>query len=169
MGRAGAVRRSFDPVEKGSTRMILVGLMLAAAVPGAAEQAVIFKAAGATRRGAKWVLCAEQPQPDGLQVDLYRDLNGDGRPEAIISEGGTFCYGAQEAGYAVLSKQADGSWRKLTEGPGVAEPLKTKGAAGFPDLSIGGPGFCFPVQRWNGREYVNQRFEYEGRPCRPNR
>ena len=80
-------------------------LALAAAAGAGAEQAAIFKAAGATRRGAKWVLCAEQPNPEGAHVDLYRDLNGDGRPEAILSEGGTFCYGAT-AGFAVLSKQA---------------------------------------------------------------
>jgi hypothetical protein len=149
--------------------MILTMLMLAAAAPTAAEQAAIYKTAGATRRGAKWVLCAEQPDPEGLRIELYRDLNGDGRPEAIVSEGGTFCYGAQEAGYAVLSKQADGSWRKLTDGAGTAEPLATKGVGGYPDLSIGGPGFCFPVQRWNGRAYVNHRFQYEGKPCRPPR
>ena len=156
-------------VEAGWGRaMIATILILAAAVP-AAEQAALYKAAGATRRGGKWVLCAEQPQPEGLSVDLYRDLNGDGRPEAILSEGGTFCYGAQEAGFVLLSKQANGSWRKLAGGSGIAEPLGTRGVGGYPDLSIGGPGFCFPVQRWNGREYVNQRFEYEGRPCRPNR
>lgn len=149
--------------------MIVTALMLATAMPAAAEQLAIFKAAGATRRGAKRLLCAEQPDPEGLRVDLYRDLNGDGRPEAIISEGGSFCYGAQEAGYALLSKQADGNWRKLTAGAGVAEPLATKGVGGYPDLSIGGPGFCFPVLRWNGRDYVNQRFAYEGKPCRPPR
>ena len=57
----------------------------------------------------------------------------------------------------------------LIESTGIAEPLKTRGVAGYPDLSIGGPGFCFPVWRWNGREYANQRFEYEGKPCRPAR
>ena len=150
--------------------MIAMALMLAApASPTPAELAAIYKAAGATRRGAAWVMCTEEPRPSALKVDIYRDLNGDGHPEAIVSEGGTFCYGAQEAGYAVLSKQADGSWRKLTQGAGIAEPLNTRGVGGYPDLSVGGPGFCFPVQRWNGRDYVNHRFEYEGRPCRPNR
>ena len=149
--------------------MISFTLMLAAAAVPAAEQAAIFKAAGAVRRGTMWLLCAEQPDPQGLSVDHYGDLNGDGRPEAIIAEGGTFCYGAAEAGYAVLSKQADGSWRKLSAGPGIAEPLKTRGTANYPDLSIGGPGFCFPVLRWNGKDYAHQRFEYEGKPCRPPR
>src|SRR5690349_1264634 len=103
--------------------MIALMLMLAATAVPPIEQAAIFKAAGATRRGAMWMMCAEEPRAEGARIDLYRDLNGDGRPEAIVSEGGTFCYGAQEAGYAVLSKQPDGSWRKLTSGPGIAEPL----------------------------------------------
>lgn len=150
----------------------MIGLMLmlaAASGPSAAEQMAIFKAAGATRQQGKWVLCAEQPNNEGATIETYRDLNGDGRPEAVLIEGGTFCYGHDEAGYVMLSKQANGSWRTMSEGSGVPEPLKTKGAGGYPDLSIGGPGFCFPVQRWNGREYVNQRFEYEGKPCRPER
>jgi hypothetical protein len=148
---------------------LIASLAAAAASPAPAELMAIYKAAGATRRGTKWVLCVDQPQPEGLRVDLYRDLNGDGRPEVILTEGGTFCYGRDEAGFAFLTKEASGAWRKMTEGSGLPEPLKTKGAAGYPDLSIGGPGFCFPVQRWNGREYANQRFEYEGKPCRPGR
>ena len=43
------------------------------------------------------------------------------------------------------------------------------GAMGWPDISVGGPGFCFPVQRWNGREYKLQRWEYEGKACKPPR
>lgn len=32
---------------------------------------------------------------------------------------------------------------------------------GWPDISVGGPGFCFPVGRWNGKKYKLHRFEYE--------
>ena len=149
--------------------MILIATMLAGAALPAAEQAAVYTAAEATRRAGKWVICAEQPQPEGLSVDHYGDLNGDLRPEAILTKGGTFCYGRDEAGFVLVSKQADGSWRRMTGGSGVPTPLKTQGAAGYPDLSIGGPSFCFPVQRWNGQEYVNQRFEHEGKPCQPNR
>lgn len=39
---------------------------------------------------------------------------------------------------------------------GIAEFLPTKGVGGRPDISIGGPGLCFPVQRW----------EYEGEACK---
>jgi hypothetical protein len=47
--------------------------------------------------------------------------------------------------------------------------LKTKGKDGWPDISVGGPGFCFPVQRWNGKAYELNRFEYEGKRCKPPR
>jgi hypothetical protein len=51
----------------------------------------------------------------------------------------------------------------------VAEILATKGAGGWPDISVGGPGFCFPVFRWNGTAYANHRLEYQGKPCRAPR
>ena len=49
----------------------------------------------------------------------------------------------------------------------MPEFLATKGVGGWPDLSLGGPGFCFAVMRWNGRAYVFNRNEYEGKRCRP--
>jgi hypothetical protein len=54
-------------------------------------------------------------------------------------------------------------------GSGIPEFLRTKGAGGWPDISIGGPGFCFPVARWNGKVYAQHRFEYEGKRCTPPR
>lgn len=149
--------------------LAILASLAAAASPPPAELPAIYKAAGATRRGAKYLLCAEEPNNAGATVELYRDLNGDGRPEVILTESGSFCYGRDGAGFALLTREASGGWRLMTSGSGIPEPLRTKGAAGYPDLSLGGPGFCFRVQRWNGREYANQRFEYEGKPCRPPR
>lgn len=73
----------------------------------------------------------------------------------------------QGAGYSVVSRQADGSWKLITSGSGVPSFLEAKGADGWPDLEIGGPGFCFAVERWNGSEYVLNRHEYEGKRCKP--
>ena len=131
------------------------------------DRAAVFKAAGAMQRDGKWIICADDPEPSGASIDEVRDLNGDGRPEAVVSEGGTFCYGFTGTGFQLLSRQADGRWRRITGDIGIPEFLKTKGAGGWPDISIGGPGFCFPVQRWNGREYAVHRHEYEGKPCKP--
>ena len=134
-----------------------------------ADRLSVFKAAGAVQRKGMWLMCADDPNPSGATIEVVRDLNGDGRPEAVVTEGGTFCYGMSGTGFQLLSKQADGRWRVLTGGNGIPEFLKTRGADGWPDVSIGGPGFCFPVQRWNGKAYTLNRFEYEGKRCKPPR
>jgi hypothetical protein len=137
--------------------------------PAGADHAAIYKAAGAVRRGDRWLLCADDPQASGASIDEFRDINGDGRPEAVVSEGGTFCYGHTGMGFVLLSQGADGGWTRMSGGIGIPEFLKTTGKDGWPDISVGGPGFCFPVERWNGREYVLHRHEYEGKACTPER
>ncbi|MDP2029974.1 MAG: hypothetical protein Q8K12_10095 [Thiobacillus sp.] len=136
---------------------------------GKADQMAVFKAAGAVQKKGMWLMCADEPNPSGATIETVRDLNGDGRPEALVTEGGTFCYGRAEAGYALLSKQTNNSWRVMTGGSGMPSFLKTYGVGNWPDISVGGPGFCFPVQRWNGKEYALHRFEYEGKRCKPPR
>lgn len=136
------------------------------------DEAAAFKAAGFTRRGNRWRTdCDEAGSPSygPGEIDRVADLNGDSRPEVIITEGGTFCYGNTGQGYFLVTKLADGGWKLLGKGTGIAEFLNTKGADGWPDLQVGGPGFCFPVLRWNGREYKLQRWQYEGKACRPPR
>jgi hypothetical protein len=149
--------------------MLLVAALLAASVPPA-EEAAIFKAAGFTRAADKWHTDCDQPD-SGIYgpgaIEAYRDLNGDGRPEAVVTEGGSFCYGHTGTGFRLLSKQANGSWKVLYQSQGIAEFLSTRGMNNMPDMSIGGPGFCFLIVRWNGKEYVRNRFEYEGKPCEP--
>jgi len=134
------------------------------------DQASAFKAAGFTLKGKQWRNC-DDPAPSYSpgEVAEVRDLNGDGRPEALITEGGTYCFGSTGAGYTLVSKQADGSWKKITSGTGVPTFLTVKGKDGWPDIEVGGPGFCFPVEHWNGREYALNRYQYEGKSCRPNR
>lgn len=139
-----------------------------AALTGA-ERVAVFKAAGAVERNGKWIVCADDPNATGATIESVRDLNGDGRPEAVVSEGGTYCYGHTGMGYQLLSRQADGRWRVMSGGSGIPQFLKTQGAGGWPDISVGGPGFCFPVQRWNGKAYAHHRFEYEGKRCKPPR
>lgn len=139
----------------------------AAGVVGAGERAAIFKAAGAVERGDAWVICTDDPGGGGASIDEVRDLNGDGRPEAVVSEAGSFCYGWAGTGFQLLGQQADGSWKRITGDNGIPQFLESRGTDGWPDISIGGPGFCFPVQRWNGKQYTVQRHEYEGKPCVP--
>jgi hypothetical protein len=135
----------------------------------AGGDAAIYRAAGFTKRGNQWR--SDCDDPDTLSyspgtIESRSDLNGDGRPEAVVTEGGTYCYGNTGTGFWLVSQQADGSWKLMTSSHGIPQFLKTKGVDGWPDIQIGGPGFCFPVSRWNGKAYVSHRREYEGKPCK---
>lgn len=143
--------------------------VFAASAPLApADEAAAFKAAGFKLKGKQWRAC-DDPGTSSYSpgtIQEVRDLNGDGRPEAVIAEGSTFCHGNTGSGYSVVSKQANGSWKLIASGTGMPNFLATKGVDGWPDIEVGGPGFCFPVERWNGRAYVLHRHQYEGKPCR---
>jgi hypothetical protein len=134
-----------------------------------ADEAAAFVAAGFTRIDGAWHACDDPGTASFLPgaIEQVADLNGDGLPEAIIAEHSGFCYGMQGSGYMLVSQQPDRSWRLITSGSGILIPLATKGIGGWQDLQIGGPGFCFAVERWNGSEYRLQRWEYEGKACGP--
>jgi hypothetical protein len=151
---------------------MLVMLLAAAVSVPAADQAAIFAAAGFKRHGSAWKSgncdAAESESYSPGNIENYGDLNGDGRPDAVVTEGGAICYGMTGTHFWLLSKQANGSWKRMTDETAMPDFLKTKGVGGWPDISIGGPGFCFPVVRWNGTAYVHNRSEYDGKPCRLN-
>jgi hypothetical protein len=134
-----------------------------------AEQTKIFSAAGAVKRGKGWTMCAEDADSQGASIELYRDLNGDKLPEAVVVDGSAQCWGFTGAGYALVSRNAAGKWTRLDNGAGMLSFLKTKGVGGWPDMQVGGPGFCHPVLRWNGKFYTLNRHEYEGKRCTPTR
>lgn len=137
----------------------------------AQRDAAIFRAAGfrQTRRG--WESGCDDPSVGSVydvgRIAQVKDLNGDGRPEAVVTEGGSYCYGNTGEAFWLVSQQANGSWKVIANEVGIAEFLTSKGVGGWPDISIGGPGFCFPVMRWNGSAYVRNRFAYEGKACKP--
>ncbi len=134
----------------------------------AAEGDAIFRAAGATRIAGGWSLCTEDPNKEPASIEVVGDLNGDGRVEAVVNQGGTYCYGNTGNGFVLLSRGANAQWAKVpgAQDTGLAMFLKTKGVGGWPDIEVGGPGFCFPVLRFNGKEYVFHRQAYEGQACK---
>ena len=132
-----------------------------------ADQAAAFKAAGFTLKGKQWRVCEDaSPSYSPGKIEEVKDLNGDGQMEALITEGSGDCYGNVGVGYFVVSRQANGAWKLITNGTGMISFLNSKGVGGWPDIEVGGPGFCFPVLRWNGTKYVLHGHEYEGKPCR---
>jgi len=150
--------------------MTLMALAAAAATGdlSTADEAAAFRAAGFVLSGGAWKTECEQPDGPPYEpghIDRVADLNGDGLPEAIVTEGGSFCYGHTGTGFMLVSKQAGGKWVKLHSSPGIATILPTR-ANGWPEIEVGGPGFCFPVLRWNGKAFADHRTQYEGKPCR---
>ena len=120
--------------------MLMLSAMLAASLP-AAEEAAIFKAAGFARHGSAW----QSGNCDGLEsnsyepgaITTYRDLNADGRPEAIVSEGGGICYGNTGYHFWLVSNQADGNWKLLFDALAIPEILPSVSAGGWPDIILG--------------------------------
>jgi hypothetical protein len=150
--------------------LFCVSALAAPAQLSTADEASAFKAAGYTLKDTQWRFCDDPGTPSYTpgEIQEVRDLNGDDRPEAVITEGSTYCYGNTGIGYSLVSKQANGGWKLISNGTGIPNFLATKGVGGWPDIEIGGPGFCFPVERWNGSKYVLQGHQYEGKPCRSN-
>lgn len=126
---------------------------------GAADRAAIFRAAGFAPTRGRHLAC-DTSQEVSLEV---RDLNGDGRPDAVATDYGTACFGMTGQGYVLVTKDASGAWRKLFQNQGIPDFQSTRGVGGWPDIVNGGPGFCFPVLRWNGRDYVVVRWKEEER------
>lgn len=145
--------------------MILAAALLAApalAAPAAfppAETAAIYAAAGFPMKGRARTDCASAdpawPRPH-LDIEAV-DLNGDGKPEAFVSEGNIACYGRDEQGFSIMAKDPGGGWRKLGGATGVPSPMKTR-TRGWLDIQAGGPGFArMPVMRWTGSAYGEPR------------
>ncbi|MBJ9722735.1 hypothetical protein I5515_13095 [Acinetobacter calcoaceticus] len=120
----------------------------------------IFKAANFKKTKNGWAGNCNRGE-----IIIYKDLNGDGHKDAVIQDSSTMCYGNTGVGYYIVSQQKDGQWKKLFSDSGIPTFLKTKGKDGWPDIENGGSGFCFAVYRWNGKEYVFNRREYEGKAC----
>lgn len=122
----------------------------------AKEQAAVFAAAGFKAKGGKYVRCNEDPPtpsyvPGAIEV---ADLNHDGLPEAWVVESSTSCYGMTGEAFVLVTRDTNGTWRKILDEVGIADVKETKGT-GWPDIEVGGPGMGpFPRFRYNGTKYV---------------
>ena len=133
----------------------------------AIDDDAVFKAAGFHLKDDGWHNCADPGTASYLpgQIEQVADLDGDGAPEAVITESSAYCYGASGSAWYLVTSDKAGGWKRIGWGEGIATFLTTSGTDNWPDLEVGGPGFCFPVLRWDGTAYVVNRREYEGKPC----
>jgi hypothetical protein len=130
----------------------------------AADRAAAFRAAGLTQKGGRWVGCDGETE-GSIEASDIRDINGDGQVDVLVTESGTACFGNTGQGFHLIARASGGGWKELYSSPGIPEFQKTA-ANGWPDVEVGGPGFCFPILRWTGKTYAFLRnHEYEKGAC----
>ena len=135
------------------------------------DEAEVFNVGGYMLTDGKWHSECNDPltlsfSPE--KIDRVSDLNGDGLPEVIITEGGIACYGNTGTGFALVSKQSKSSWKLILSSAGIPKFLEPESANGWPDIEISRPGFCFSIWQWNGKTYEINRHEYNGKSCEIN-
>ncbi len=92
--------------------------------------------------------CGEDVSPNIEVVDL----NGDGVEEIFVNWGNTCTSGMAGQSTTLFIKDRTGHFVENLGFPGMYKKLATKNK-GFPDIEIGGPGFCFALWQWNGIKY----------------
>jgi hypothetical protein len=124
-----------------------------AAAPSWNEAKVISEATGGRFKDSAGTYFDKDCNQETAYKNDVVDLNGDGQPEVFVSIEGT-CWGGMTGVFLdLMIKGADGKWKSQFGFPGIYQVLETKNK-GYPDIEIGGPGFCFPIWRWNGKEYA---------------
>lgn len=114
-----------------------------------------------------FVLSGNKVQPFALDKDskeypfaaivLPADLNKDGKEEVFINFGNTYTSGNTGSSIILFIKNATGVYEMNLGFPGMIPDVLTTINKGYPDLVVGGPGFEFPVFRWNGKIYDNYK------------
>lgn len=86
-------------------------------------------------------------------VVTFSDWNGDGHKEILVIFGNTCTSGMAGSSAVLFIKDSAGQYQPNLGFPASsAEPQSTSNQ-GYPDLLVGGPGFCFPLWRWTGTAY----------------
>jgi hypothetical protein len=135
-------------------------LFLLAVVPALAlsdrDRAAAVKAAKAHTLDG-YIQCGKEMGRPVVLDHEPMDLNGDGIEELMITarheDGGAACFGRVGVSKTLMIRSSSGEWKAnlgFMNDPITVMPEKS---GGFPDLELGGPGFCHPIWRWNGAEY----------------
>lgn len=81
------------------------------------------------------------------------DLNGDGVVEVFVLGGNTCTSGMDGSTITLWIKDAAGNYAMNLGFPGGGWTVMETSNMGYPDLAIGGAGFCEAVWRWDGTSY----------------
>jgi len=91
------------------------------------------------------------------------DMNGDGLEELFVTLGSVALFGNTAQSFTLYISDNTGKYQPQTDPGGIGIPIiLTAKSSGYPDILIGGPGFEFPVYRWNGRKYALHRKMKDG-------
>lgn len=100
---------------------------------------------------------------DGVPIDIELnevDVNSDGDPELLLVIRHPSRFGQARQAFTLYGrKQADCCVQLFPETPGTFR-LADDAYQGYRDIAIGGPGFEFPVYRWDGLVY---RYDHTAR------
>lgn len=121
-----------------------------------AEKNQIFKKLGFALSGdtsEPFALDLESKEyPFAVQI-LPTDMNKDGYEEIFVLYGNSYTSGATGSSVVLFIKNNTGQYQTNLGFPGIPQALaETKD--GYNDLLIGGPGFEFPLWRWDGKVYA---------------
>lgn len=121
-----------------------------------ADREAALKAAKAYQLDA-YVECGKEMNDPVVLETEPMDLNGDGVEEVMITarheHGGTICFNSVGMSKTLMIKDASGEWKSNLGFMNDQVTVMPEKSGGFPDLELGGPGFCHPIWRWNGTEY----------------
>lgn len=114
-----------------------------------------------------FVLSGNKDQPFAMDKDSKdypfsavvspTDLNKDGSEEIFVTFGNSYTSGNTGSSIALYIKNASGTYTPHLGFPGISPDILTTTNLGYPDILVGGPGFEFPVLRWNGKTYDNYK------------
>ena len=101
-------------------------------------------------------------QPIQFPEVSFEDLNGDGAPEIFAIYGNTCMSGGTGSNIALVRRGANGRFGTHLGFPAAGYRILGTKSRGFPDLQIGGMGFCEAVWRWDGAAYQHLRNQPTG-------
>ena len=81
------------------------------------------------------------------------DMNKDGNEEVFIVMQSSALFGNKEQDFMLYIKNSKGNFVKDPDLSGGIAMILTSKNSGYPDIAVGGPGFDFPICRWDGKKY----------------
>lgn len=98
-------------------------------------------------------------------IPVIKDINGDGRLDAIVRDGGTECYSTTGVGFYLVTTQKNGKWTRIFNSPGEPQFLKSVGRHGWPEMVVTNASKCHNVYSWDGSKFIKVRQEFKGKAC----